>query len=164
MLGVLELEELFLTESPDLNGELSSSFPSLSRLSLIPPFLLFFLSRLRHPVPTSTSLQTRRRSRRIPQRRKVVDHQRPPRWEASLGFGYSRKDEALPDAHLHGGDHPLRLPRTRLPSVRHLKGRARLRWSAPHRSDEGVHGADGVGLQEGAEGGVGGNVRHSDRG
>lgn len=86
ILSVLELEDLFLKQAPE--GAFPFLLPALRRTDLLLPSFGRVWSRKR---------EDGRWTRRVPQRWKVVDHQRPHRREEGLGLVDARKDEALPN-------------------------------------------------------------------
>lgn len=117
ILSVLELEDLFLSRAPE------SALPAGRG-----PCSCFLLTRcLNHSLGRRWPLEreARCRSRRIPERRQVVDDQRAHRREEGVRLGDPGQDQALPDDQPLAGRPALRLPRTRLPPVREI-GRAHV--------------------------------------
>lgn len=127
VLTVTELEDLFISSAPDLSREssrLSSEFSAdWSRLCELARPLAFGADG---------------RSRRLPERRQVIHHQRSARFQEGVRLVHARKDEALPDAAPIRLDHTVRLSRPGVPSVRkHASGHGRRRCAA-HRPDARV--------------------------
>lgn len=139
ILSVLELEELFLSHAPEGRSPLalfSSSRQSLTR----------DLSVDSHPL--TYGREDGRRTRRIPERRKIVNNQRPDRREEGLGLFNSRSHEASPNPPALSRSPPLRLSRIGLPSIRSYESRFGRRWCPAHRSTERVHSSRRVGHEE----------------
>ena len=141
----------------------SSALPLIFRVSLpMSQDTSVLMSRLCYN-PCTLSVHFGGRSGWIPERRKIVDDQRPARREEGLGIVHARKDQALPDAQPLRRDHAVRLPGSRLPAVRqHPSGHGRG-WCSADRPDEGVLGSGRPGLLADNAGDLGRDVWYPHR-